>query len=501
MSDLSGKKILIFQQRNWGKTIGHFLATKLQAEGAKLAAVVFKRSTNIFIREQQDVHYDLLINDDAVTADPKAYLAGQSFSVAEICADLGIDSIWPLIHSVRNFVRSYGKKYYYGYSKNVSDEQMIMYVQAVYKYLKICFDEFRPDVILAPNFVVLPFIMFNLYAERHDIKMIAVTDSKVKGVFVFTHGFRDDHGPFLTRIDELNSGKVISPNSQKARQYIAEFRGQFKNPDHAVTEQQRSLGQIIRHELSPYYHILRWYISRPINPLPNLGTTTDWRPPRIILRDHYCQIFYRRFARTYPYYPYAKLGKYAYFPLQFQPEASIDVIAPYFSNQIETARLVAMSLPEDYTLAVKEHPAMVGLRPPSYLKKIAGCPNVKVVDYRISSEQMIKNASLVISPNSTSLAEAAFFHKPAIQLGDLGITKKLPNVFFHSDLSTLSGKIKEVLQRNLNTVEYERSLENFIAAAYDTGFTYGYTKAWSKGMGEDSEELWKIYKKEIIKAL
>jgi len=54
--------------------------------------------------------------------------------------------------------------------------------------------------------------------------------------------------------------------------------------------------------------------------------------------------------------------------LQFQPEASIDVMAPFFSNQIETARQIAMSMPDDYVLVTKEHPAMVELRPPSYLE-------------------------------------------------------------------------------------------------------------------------------------
>ena len=38
MNKLKGKRILIFQQRGWALTIGHFLAKKLQAEGGRLAA-------------------------------------------------------------------------------------------------------------------------------------------------------------------------------------------------------------------------------------------------------------------------------------------------------------------------------------------------------------------------------------------------------------------------------------------------------------------------------
>jgi len=172
-------------------------------------------------------------------------------------------------------------------------------------------------------------------------------------------------------------------------------------------------------------------------------------------------------------------------------------MAPYFNNQIETARQIALSLPDDYTLVAKEHPGMVGLRPPSYIEKVARTPNVKLIDYRISSEEVLKRADLIISPNSTTIAEAAFLIKPAIQLGNLGITLKLPNVFKHTDMTTLSDKIKEVLKINLNNEEYERKLENFVAAVYDTGFDFKYNTVWTKGKGDDMENLWQLYKGEI----
>ena len=54
---------------------------------------------------------------------------------------------------------------------------------------------------------------------------------------------------------------------------------------------------------------------------------------------------------------------------------------------------------------------------------------------------------------------------------------------------------------NLTTIGYERQLENFVAAVYDTGFNFNYTKVWAKGTGGDMNELWKIYRQEITKAL
>jgi len=149
---------------------------------------------------------------------------------------------------------------------------------------------------------------------------------------------------------------------------------------------------------------------------------------------------------------------------------------------------------------VKEHPGMVGLRPPSYIKKIDRTPNIKLIDYKITSEEVLKKTDLIISPSGTTIAEAAFFKKPVIQLGNLGTTLKLPNVFKYTDMTSLPKKIKEVLEVNLNTNDYERRLENYVAAVFDVTFNFNYIKAWEKGTG-DLEKLWVFYRKEIENSL
>jgi hypothetical protein len=383
----------------------------------------------------------------------------------------------------------------------VPDEEIVDYVMAVYKCIKYFFENFKPDIIISPNFVALPHIMFNLYAKKNGVTMFDVTDSKIRGIYIFSHDYQDSTGDFWNRVDELNEGNEKSQNQNKAQKYIAEFRKNFTQPQYMKKEVSKTLIQKIRHFGSPYYHILQWYLKRPINELESTGITGDYRPPQIILRDHYAHDRYKQQTECFPFYPFERVGKYVYFPLQFQPEASIDVAAPYFSNQIETARQVAMSLPDDYTLVVKEHPAMVGYRSPAYLEKVARTVNVKLIDYRIPNEKVIRGASLIVSPNSTTLAEAAFLNKPAIQLGNLGTTLKLPNVFKHTDMTTLATKIKEVLKIDLSNKEYERRLENYVSAAYDIGFDIDYIKMWEKNDNTDREKLWLAYKKHIEEIL
>jgi len=504
MSKLYNKRILIFQQRAWGRRIGRFLAKKFYDEGCSLAAVTSTKKTHDCIVGQEDIKYEMIICHDEVIGQPEKFLAGDDYSLEEICKDLGIDSIWPLVSGVRMMVRSYKDKYYYGFKQCVSDEEIVKYVKATYKCVKLIFDKFNPDIIVATNFVGFYHIMFCLYGRKVGTKMIGVTDSKIKGVNFFSHNYNTNRGSFIERVDELNSGENTK-NREKAKQYITEFRKTFKKPSYSESEEQnkKSFIKIIKGELSPYAHIVRWYRDKYVrkvkNELPNVEFWTGYRSPRIILRDHYCQKKYLKFANNYKYYNLKNIKKYVYFPLQVQPEETIDVFSPYFSNQIETARLIAMSLPDDYTLVVKNHPVMADYTPPSYLEKVARTINIKLIDYRIPSEEVLKGADLIISPGGTSLAEAAFYNKPAIQLGNLGTNLKLPNVVKHTDMTTLSARIKERLKENLRTEDYERKLENFVAAAYDVGFDLDYLGAYYGGRSDLLDSVWEVYKKEVEK--
>ena len=504
MADLKGRRILIFQQRGWGKSIGRFLAKKFYEEGCKLAAITSKNTTHNLIVNQADAKYDLIISHDDIISRPDIFLAGDKFSLEEICRELGIDSVWPIVQASRMHVKTYKDKFYYGFKQNVSDEKIIEYVMAVYKCVKMVFEKFNPNLIIAPNFVSLYHIFFNLYGKKHGVPMFAVTDTKVRGIVMFSHSYQDDSGSFFERLKELNEGKVDSRNRDLAKKYISEFRHEFKVPldaERHATKKKRTLAQKLRVEISPYYQSFKWFFKKPINLLESTGINIDYRPPRIMLRDHYAKKWYRYKANRFPYYSLDSIGKYVYFPLQFQPEESIDVAAPFFNNQIETARLVAQSLPDDYTLAVKDHPDMAELRPPSYLEKVARTPNVKLIDYRVSGEKMLKEASLIVSPNSTTTAEAAFLKKSVIQLGDLGTTQLLPNVIKHTDMRTLSTKIKEALKINLDNEEYERRLENFVASAYDTGFGIDYFAAWENGRRDEFDAIWNAYKKEVCRLI
>lgn len=494
-------RILILQQRGWAIKIGHFLAQRLHGEGHALAALTFKKSTDRFVRKQGHVPYEMIVSHDAIMDYPPLH-GSESVTLDQVCTGLALPTIWPTVQTLRYYIRSYGERYFYGYRQNVSDEGIAQYVKAAYARLSRLLEEFRPDLILTPNFVSLPHIMLYHLARQRGVRMIGVTDTKVSGIYAFTYSPYDDEGPFIDRIERLNQGLAVSTHADRAREYIAEYRREFKKPTYETYRQMRGgVAARVKAELLPYVNIVRYCRNRLLgeeNRISHLHITADYKTPRVLLRDHYVHKIQLRAADAYPYAALGQIREYAYLPLQFQPEASIDVMAPWFNHQPEIARLAAQSLPGDMSLVVKDHPSMIGRRPRKFYEKLARTPNVKLVDYRLPSPDVIKGARIVLSPSSTSVAEAAFYSKPAIQFGMLGTTLRLPNVVQHTDFTTLADRIRKMIARDYTTEDYERRLMNFVAAAYDAGFQQDYHCLW-EGVAADSglDALWQIYSREI----
>lgn len=497
------KNVLILQQRKWALNIGLPLTEKLLSEGCKVSAITLKKSTHEIVLSKHKEKFNYIFNHDDVMENPKSYLS-REVTLAEICDALGVDSVWPLVNSLRNHVRSYGQKYYYGFKQNCSDEDIVIYVKALFLFCKNILETAKPDIIIAPNFVALPHIMLNLLAKKQGIPMQGVTDCKVRGYYIFSYSYLDDDCEFIDRYKVLENGFDSSNNIEKARFYLDENRKKMSQPAYmAKNTIVASNKQTFISFLKMGKAVARCLLKGNVNVIDTLGITIDNKPAKILVRDFVQREVNIRKSISRDYYKLSDLENIVYFPLQFQPEASIDVAAPVFSNQLDAIRQVAMALPDDFTLVVKDHPAALGFRSHKLLDKIYHIPNVKLIRWDTPSDEVLKKSKLVVSPNSTTLMEAAIYRIPAIQLGDLGTTMALPNTHHYTDMGQLSSKIKSLLNdfSNLDNDAYDTSLTNFIASAYDIGWDYNYIGVWEDDKKDSKVALNSIYLNEISRKL
>lgn len=129
-------------------------------------------------------------------------------------------------------------------------------------------------------------------------------------------------------------------------------------------------------------------------------------------------------------------GKIAFFGLHVQPEASIDVMGPFFSDQLKLVKDIRRSLPFDTTLVIKEHRNFLGAKPLSFFYELSSMPNVKLVSPYVSTFDIYKRASLVLTISGTTAYEAGLLGIPAITFAKMFFSG-FSSVYYCSDITQL----------------------------------------------------------------
>jgi len=160
--------------------------------------------------------------------------------------------------------------------------------------------------------------------------------------------------------------------------------------------------------------------------------------------------------------------KFIYFPLGVDEEHNLLIGAPFYTNQIETIRHVAKSIPINYKLYVKEHPSSAtrNWKSVSDYKEIMNIPNVRLLHHSVPQSELFQNCSLVISAMGSSCLEAVFYGKPSVIFGKLYYSI-LPSVHHVETLSKLPEIIHSSLQEKVNLQDVERFLAIFKKNSFD----------------------------------
>ncbi len=169
--------------------------------------------------------------------------------------------------------------------------------------------------------------------------------------------------------------------------------------------------------------------------------------------------------------------KFIFFPLHMEIEQYPLIIAPFYTNQIELIHNIAKSLPIDYQLYVKEHPAQItrGWRSISDYNEIMNIPNVKLIHPDIQTKNIYKKCSLVISIAGTSSFEAAFYGKSSILFSDL-MYDSLPSVFKVKSIEELP----KIIRTALDTIPDPNDIDIFIKKLESISFEFNFHEFFIK---------------------
>jgi len=137
-------------------------------------------------------------------------------------------------------------------------------------------------------------------------------------------------------------------------------------------------------------------------------------------------------------------NNFIYYPLQYTPESSINVPAPYYIDQIRVVDLLRYSIPNNYTLVVKEHPAALSVRKRNFYKILGKKSSVIIIKSTIDSLEIIKRARCVCSVSGSAALESALLGVKSFTLSETFFSGVVPIIdnqesireFINTDVDT-----------------------------------------------------------------
>jgi hypothetical protein len=154
--------------------------------------------------------------------------------------------------------------------------------------------------------------------------------------------------------------------------------------------------------------------------------------------------------------------RYAFYPLQYSPESSINTPAPYFVDQMRAIDAIRFALPSDMMLVVKEHPACMRLRPTSFLRALKKKAGVVMARVDMKSSDIVERAAITFSVSGTAALEAYLHGRPSLTLGGNFFASWLGGP---AGVDNLAACVAEALQRRVTDAEIVENLARVYAAS------------------------------------
>jgi hypothetical protein len=339
------------------------------------------------------------------------------------------------------------------YRRRFSDEELLSILTIQFDAVLEAFDRVKPDIVV--SFVcttIFDYIAY-LIAKKRGIQYLNLRPTRISNQVAFfstindpapefrkyyvnvLNGLKHDFKEEATKFIEANTiAPSVYEGAISARNRPIHVGRLYRAKDFKKVA--RSLGYVVsylfspsardNHVASPHKRKLFIHIINPVRA----------RILGFVMRKNYIDIKQQTDQR------------FVFYPLHAEPEVSLLVYSRPLVNQIEIIRMIALSLPTDAYLLVKEHPWMIGKRKLSYYKKLMNIPKVRIVSPETTAREVIDCAVLTIVTAGSVGLEAILRRKPVITFGDCPF-----NVFPSEmvtrcrDLRTLPQVIKSSIEK------------------------------------------------------
>ena len=346
---------------------------------------------------------------------------------------------------------AYNERLFFGYNAfyKFSNEEILMILEQECKFFENILDEIKPDFLIMPMSSMYHNHLFYLLCKAKGIKILLTIPARLSKKYMISNQ------PEKFDIFAVRNNDFSSKTKEQLQNYL---KGSV-----ASKESQKFSNTFLTSKLKLMKASLQFlFVSKNTN----IKTHYSYYG-RTKLRVLFYSILFllKKKYRTYFVNKYLNRnvddGPFVYYSLQTEPERSLLIAAPFYTDQLRTIKDVAKSLPVNYKLYIKEHPTQIvrEWRSTAFYKEIMNLPNVRLLHPSISSEDIIKKSSLVITVGGTTGFEAAFYGKPTVTFVE-ALYSELKSVHTLQKTDELPTVIRSALQKKIDTDELSQFIAN-----------------------------------------
>src|SRR3989344_1462929 len=349
-------------------------------------------------------------------------------------------------------------------------DNSIEIVSQLYQFIDFVFKTEKPKYIVSslPSNIFSEIIYY--FCEKNNISYLGFIGSRIKGqIDIFDLKYTCSR--YKKSFEKIRYNDLSNKEHEFAKNFVLDFITHKKIPSYekkpSAYKPITSLKRYIKREKEILKYILKYYSIR------KCVKQFDYES-EAVFKHHLIYIWYaiKRYFRILTFKNiFDKVNdkdKFFLFPLHIQPEASTSVLATYFSDQINSAKNAAFSLPFGYKLYVREHPSSIGYNTKSFYKKLKQIPNIVLISTKENMEDLIKKSQGVVTLTSTVGMETALIGKHSYILGNVFYTYH-PLCQKINSFEELKEKIREQInnKNKISKEELEKINSRFIISYFN----------------------------------
>lgn len=418
------------------------------------------------LKDQRDIHYNPFIMDEFLHLDAENEEVDEKYLIAKE-KEYGHPNLWQEFINDRFTSIDWPRQFYPVFKPTLNHHQIKQQFQLRIKKIEEMLDKAKPDFVFFIDAGAMGVNLLYYLARKRGIPTPVLTFTRFSDLTGFTNNLFGIFNNVEKLFEKIRSGQHISPKRKEAIELINNFRNKPKKSEYITSDVwNKSKQDPIRKLVLFSKNFIRKCIDLFDKSFPRVY---DYSPLDFI-RHNLIFWFNSQVHTKFDQPDYSE--DYAFLALNSEPEITLLMQAPSFSDQAWVVRKVAESLPVNLKLYVKDHPTMTGYRNPKFYEEIRKFPNIKLIDTKTDSIELIKNSKLVFTISGSAGFEALLFKKPSIIFGSVGyrLISLVRKCKTPEDLPYI---VKDALENHRHD---EEELIDFVSALLEDSFRVDATK-------------------------